>query len=168
MIRRPPRSTLFPYTTLFRSVETTTLGPRGGTGGLSGAGRRRDQALEELKRFTSGRGDASQLMEGASPLRCDLRFDERADPELVQDLANPFHVLRRERGRRREERGETFPQLALRALERQHHRQRLLSLGQVIHLYLAGAFGRRPDAEEIVVRLEGLPEGVAEARERST
>src|SRR3712207_8002646 len=25
MIRRPPRSTLFPYTTLFRSVETVTL-----------------------------------------------------------------------------------------------------------------------------------------------
>src|SRR3712207_8803210 len=25
MIRRPPRSTLFPYTTLFRSVELTTL-----------------------------------------------------------------------------------------------------------------------------------------------
>src|SRR2546425_12515599 len=25
MIRRPPRSTLFPYTTLFRSKETTTL-----------------------------------------------------------------------------------------------------------------------------------------------
>src|SRR5256885_4458133 len=27
MIRRPPRSTLFPYTTLFRSVETTRLMP---------------------------------------------------------------------------------------------------------------------------------------------
>src|SRR2546426_8693677 len=28
MIRRPPRSTLFPYTTLFRSVQTTILGHR--------------------------------------------------------------------------------------------------------------------------------------------
>src|SRR2546426_8386932 len=27
MIRRPPRSTLFPYTTLFRSVTCTALGP---------------------------------------------------------------------------------------------------------------------------------------------
>src|SRR5258708_9197757 len=26
MIRRPPRSTLFPYTTLFRSIRTTELG----------------------------------------------------------------------------------------------------------------------------------------------
>src|SRR3712207_8986840 len=28
MIRRPPRSTLFPYTTLFRSVRVTRGGPR--------------------------------------------------------------------------------------------------------------------------------------------
>src|SRR2546430_4063272 len=28
MIRRPPRSTLFPYTTLFRSTSNLTLGPR--------------------------------------------------------------------------------------------------------------------------------------------
>src|SRR5260221_6613389 len=28
MIRRPPRSTLFPYTTLFRSVLLTALGPK--------------------------------------------------------------------------------------------------------------------------------------------
>src|SRR5271170_7875323 len=27
MIRRPPRSTLFPYTTLFRSIESQTLSP---------------------------------------------------------------------------------------------------------------------------------------------
>src|SRR3989454_4975649 len=30
MIRRPPRSTLFPYTTLFRSPGTDRLGPPGG------------------------------------------------------------------------------------------------------------------------------------------
>src|SRR5574340_248062 len=28
MIRRPPRSTLFPYTTLFRSIHETAPGPR--------------------------------------------------------------------------------------------------------------------------------------------
>src|SRR5258707_15507262 len=31
MIRRPPRSTLFPYTTLFRSPETTFVGPSAGS-----------------------------------------------------------------------------------------------------------------------------------------
>src|SRR2546427_12350999 len=43
MIRRPPRSTLFPYTTLFRSrdilrqflVEATTLATVGATGGVA-------------------------------------------------------------------------------------------------------------------------------------
>src|SRR2546430_15560947 len=29
MIRRPPRSTLFPYTTLFRSAEIAVMGPKG-------------------------------------------------------------------------------------------------------------------------------------------
>src|SRR5258706_8637456 len=31
MIRRPPRSTLFPYTTLFRSAFSTPFGPQIGT-----------------------------------------------------------------------------------------------------------------------------------------
>src|SRR3712207_7360241 len=40
MIRRPPRSTLFPYTTLFRSVVVAeAVGP----GGLAGRGDRGDQ-----------------------------------------------------------------------------------------------------------------------------
>src|SRR3712207_7358944 len=39
MIRRPPRSTLFPYTTLFRSpaAPAPTAGPRDGTGGIGAA-----------------------------------------------------------------------------------------------------------------------------------
>src|SRR3989441_425691 len=40
MIRRPPRSTLFPYTTLFRSDLNETL-KEGGRGGTSGPGRHR-------------------------------------------------------------------------------------------------------------------------------
>src|SRR2546429_3806333 len=36
MIRRPPRSTLFPYTTLFRSVEEGALRGRRGLGGPAG------------------------------------------------------------------------------------------------------------------------------------
>src|SRR5256885_3540222 len=34
MIRRPPRSTLFPYTTLFRSVDRVGSGDDGGPGGV--------------------------------------------------------------------------------------------------------------------------------------
>src|SRR3712207_6955600 len=39
MIRRPPRSTLFPYTTLFRSVDE-----EGGHGGIDAAGEAADHA----------------------------------------------------------------------------------------------------------------------------
>src|SRR5437588_9429247 len=39
MIRRPPRSTLFPYTTLFRSDRSVPLYPCRGRGIASGAGR---------------------------------------------------------------------------------------------------------------------------------
>src|SRR2546422_5952619 len=51
MIRRPPRSTLFPYTTLFRSVpDEAALGGRAGPGRHRGqqghaAAARRDEAL---------------------------------------------------------------------------------------------------------------------------
>src|SRR5258708_12956922 len=37
MIRRPPRSTLFPYTTLFRSVSERTILVTGGSGHLGSA-----------------------------------------------------------------------------------------------------------------------------------
>src|SRR5689334_24184664 len=37
MLRRPPRSTLFPYTTLFRSPPAGARAPRGGRAGLVGA-----------------------------------------------------------------------------------------------------------------------------------
>src|SRR3712207_8483422 len=40
MIRRPPRSTLFPYTTLFRSVAAQ---PRGAARGAAARGGRRDR-----------------------------------------------------------------------------------------------------------------------------
>src|SRR3712207_7643705 len=46
MIRRPPRSTLFPYTTLFRSDRH-----------LLGNGRHRDGTLSRVRRRTVGRDD---------------------------------------------------------------------------------------------------------------
>src|SRR2546422_5303623 len=41
MIRRPPRSTLFPYTTLFRSHPSTICRPRGGPHGRRDSATRR-------------------------------------------------------------------------------------------------------------------------------
>src|SRR3712207_6879410 len=58
MIRRPPRSTLFPYTTLFRSIE-------GAGGALDGVAQRMVERLqvlaarsERLKLILSGGGDS--------------------------------------------------------------------------------------------------------------
>src|SRR5688572_32018113 len=49
MIRRPPRSTLFPYTTLFRSSDAVLSGPR------ATAGDRRDG--RDRRRVAPGRGE---------------------------------------------------------------------------------------------------------------
>src|SRR5260370_30729369 len=50
MIRRPPRSTLFPYTTLFRSRSVTAVGDALAPGTIAAAvfaGRRRQRRSEE-------------------------------------------------------------------------------------------------------------------------
>src|SRR5256885_14844649 len=80
MIRRPPRSTLFPYTTLFRSGRRTI--PANGLDGIEDAVRRArrgttDVALElpagaavrvrEVHRFLSGVGDVQVEVDGAGP-----------------------------------------------------------------------------------------------------
>src|SRR2546422_6844789 len=67
MIRRPPRSTLFPYTTLFRSVRIPDGLPtsrtrrgrlRSGAGGVESQARRRGQARTDRKstRLNSSHG----------------------------------------------------------------------------------------------------------------
>src|SRR5258707_5399441 len=53
MIRRPPRSTLFPYTTLFRS---------GGNAGASTQGRIRGAVSEEVGRQVVGSGIRTRLL----------------------------------------------------------------------------------------------------------
>src|SRR2546426_11942966 len=86
MIRRPPRSTLFPYTTLFRSLPDQELeraevavgeglepAPAGGDGGLGSveAGDRAEQVLVVLAQLQlDGPGEhgiARQLTRGAGP-----------------------------------------------------------------------------------------------------
>src|ERR1035437_2034542 len=49
MIRRPPRSTLFPYTTLFRSVDPLSQGARGRSLSGSGAGACASASREERR-----------------------------------------------------------------------------------------------------------------------
>src|SRR5215469_13036775 len=49
MILRPPRSTLFPYTTLFRSFVAACLAPHPGVDGLTLRGERSEEHTSELQ-----------------------------------------------------------------------------------------------------------------------
>src|SRR5256885_12348870 len=60
MIRRPPRSTLFPYTTLFRSVQGTQMGPL--------ANPRRVTALSHLIEDAQKQGDRKSTRLNSSHL----------------------------------------------------------------------------------------------------
>src|SRR2546425_1526306 len=60
MIRRPPRSTLFPYTTLFRSRRPRRRGGSAGRGGRRGRTRR-------VPRAASSRAAAPPAADKASP-----------------------------------------------------------------------------------------------------
>src|SRR2546430_7260263 len=85
MIRRPPRSTLFPYTTLFRSLA------RGHHRAGQRVGRReQDPAREEC-------GREERAMEPAPHEATEMRYDQPHEADLARD---------RDRGGRQERRGE--------------------------------------------------------------
>src|SRR5260370_29383113 len=83
MIRRPPRSTLFPYTTLFRS----------GLGGKSAADKGKDTrdylaaAFPELNAWERAGADASSAgmvdAGNAAARRSEERFSRNAETDLV-------------------------------------------------------------------------------------
>src|SRR2546422_8613643 len=89
MIRRPPRSTLFPYTTLFRSRSATRpCPPRGGS---APARRRRD--LSEARRPLQTEGDPrNRSEEHTSELQsrlhlvCRLLLEKKTQPPGNGDL----------------------------------------------------------------------------------
>src|SRR5689334_24681699 len=81
MIRRPPRSTLFPYTTLFRSIVAV---PRRARGLVQGTGPGRDPRR------------AGAVEPAAAPARADrLRSPARAarSEEHTSELQSQFHLV---------------------------------------------------------------------------
>src|SRR5258708_13032349 len=88
MIRRPPRSTLFPYTTLFRSVVIATkigfkLGPNGEQLG-------KDWRPEHIKQGAEG------SLKRLRVETIDLFYQHRVDPrseEHTSELQSPDHLL---------------------------------------------------------------------------
>src|SRR5258708_26353029 len=80
MIRRPPRSTLFPYTTLFRSADFAGMMRTGN-----------ETPEEEKERFGVSRAFAKRVKEllGDAP---DIVFEHRSE-EHTSELQSPDHLV---------------------------------------------------------------------------
>src|SRR3712207_6904559 len=88
MIRRPPRSTLFPYTTLFRSGADGLQGALLGAGGhLLGDGRRVPVLLAQHEEV--GRGHGAQGVALA-----DLAVDSRSEEHTSELQSRQYLVCR--------------------------------------------------------------------------
>src|SRR3712207_7521118 len=85
MIRRPPRSTLFPYTTLFRSVSRAPAGCASSSPGLSGAPLGRSRLRGRRRRSAgcgaAGRGGRRRSEEHTSELQSRPYLACRSLPE---------------------------------------------------------------------------------------
>src|SRR2546422_7552892 len=80
MIRRPPRSTLFPYTTLFRSLSPPVPGLR--------------KAVQEIDRRTaSGTDPVLDDPVEASGVMCDARCTHHRSEEHTSELQSRLHLV---------------------------------------------------------------------------
>src|SRR5258708_15029246 len=96
MIRRPPRSTLFPYTTLFRSPGSR--GPRSDEAGQESRDRRQDDSFSRASRSCRPDGDhrsEEHTSELQSPdhLVCRLLLEKKKiDEELLHTYTTSLSV----------------------------------------------------------------------------
>src|SRR5256885_5210717 len=75
MIRRPPRSTLFPYTTLFRSAQHEHRGQAGGTG--KGDGMSKNRAVAHS--FETRSEEHTSELQSPCNLVCRLLLEKKQD-----------------------------------------------------------------------------------------
>src|SRR5256885_15647414 len=99
MIRRPPRSTLFPYTTLFRSGEDSRP-IREYPGGARGARRRSDRADYVVFKALSAAGPRQGVKEGKNSttrewtLPADrVRLPTARSEEHTSELQSPCNLV---------------------------------------------------------------------------
>src|SRR2546427_5252783 len=85
MIRRPPRSTLFPYTTLFRSLHRTDL-PAGGTQSYARIAPRRARNAGSMKRSE----EHTSELQSQSNLVCRLLLEKKKKKKTCC-LPRSFH-----------------------------------------------------------------------------
>src|SRR2546430_4636147 len=100
MIRRPPRSTLFPYTTLFRSRRRRPRDPGGDhpSGGLPPPGPRRLAAPPRLVTSAGARSEEhTSELQSQSNLVCRLLLEKKKNARIqsaIAHLTNPLQLLR--------------------------------------------------------------------------
>src|SRR2546422_7375681 len=102
MIRRPPRSTLFPYTTLFRSLDARAHPPEHGE--ESGARRVHAHVLDEqLALFREHRGGDKRSEEHTSELQsrlhlvCRLLLEKKKKKQAYHHHRTPpYYTLQRD------------------------------------------------------------------------
>src|SRR5579862_7737823 len=149
MIRRPPRSTLFPYTTLFRSPRRRVAGGPGGRRGPHGREPRRPAPLRDrraARRRARAPGQCRRPRRDAAraPRAAHLLRPPRGEP---RDLAHPG---RRDDLRRRRRRGRPLPgRAAVVAVERDAALALRQDAGRgqaVVRRHPEPALGRAPGA----------------------
>src|SRR5258708_19382140 len=84
MIRRPPRSTLFPYTTLFRSPNDILMGDRGFGNFVLLA------LLQHLKLNVDFIGRSARQVDGRHRLK---RLGKNRSEEHTSELQSPDHLV---------------------------------------------------------------------------
>src|SRR2546426_5302619 len=87
MIRRPPRSTLFPYTTLFRSVFESD-------GGQLCKGLNEREIIREVRISASTRSQKHRAQQLPAPTQCDNDLNSSRPKGFVCDLSWPCLSLR--------------------------------------------------------------------------
>src|SRR5256885_9693951 len=98
MIRRPPRSTLFPYTTLFRSLAALTdpdrFRARGGmpSGGTLSRCERVHQALRRRIRGQDRSEEHTSELQSPCNLVCRLLLENKKKLTLLEPLPCTFHL----------------------------------------------------------------------------
>src|SRR3712207_9532120 len=92
MIRRPPRSTLFPYTTLFRSQEVAGVSHRLPSGPLHDAAEVARAGVPTVMLFVQSlRGLSHTKLEDTKPEHLELSVQalDRLAAKTIERLANP-------------------------------------------------------------------------------
>src|SRR3989442_5660637 len=91
MIRRPPRSTLFPYTTLFRSVGSSEARPESSQSRIVDSGRLSDLATcATVRSFVRRSEEHTSELQSRPHLVCRLLLENNKQPDVVG--SPPIHT----------------------------------------------------------------------------